>query len=110
MLGLEYLFAAHLDPVGLFGWMFVLESLGAMVGGSMASSIDRTLGLNGKGMYFLSGHAQADSHHAEDLYALINTHLLSAGDRTAFDRMHQESLAAYCAILDNARDGDRASS
>jgi hypothetical protein len=51
MIALEYFYAAQANPVGLFGWMFVLESLGGRVGGSMAQAIDRSLGLQGKGVY-----------------------------------------------------------
>jgi heme oxygenase len=107
MIGLEYLYAAHLNPVGLFGWMFVLESLGAQVGGKLAAAVDNTLQLNGKGMYFLNGHAEADAHHSEDLYRILSENLSAAEDCIAFERMYQESLESYCEILDSARIEDR---
>jgi pyrroloquinoline quinone (PQQ) biosynthesis protein C len=108
MIGLEYLYAAHENAVGLFGWMFVLESLGAKVGGGLAAAVDKTLKLNGKGMYFLNGHAEADAHHAEDLYRVITENLSSDEDRAVFERMYHESLESYCQILDSACIPDRA--
>ena len=71
MMGLEYLYAAHLNPVGLFGWIFVLDSLGAQVGGTLAAAVEKALQLNGRGLYFLKGHAEAEAHYAEDLYRII---------------------------------------
>lgn len=102
MIGLEYYYAAHANPVGLFGWMFVLESLGGKVGGSIASAIDELLGLNGKAMYFLRGHAEADAHHSEDLYNVISAHVSADADRQVFQTMVKESEDLYCAILDHA--------
>jgi len=107
MIGLEYFYAAHANPVGLFGWMFVLESLGSSVGGSMADALDKALRLEGKGLYFLRGHAEADAHHSEDLYRIISAGVLVEDDRLPFDRMYSESLDIYCRILDNAHQGLR---
>lgn len=102
MIGLEYYYAAHANPVGLFGWMFVLESLGGRVGEKMAQAIDRALGLNGKATYFLRGHGEADTRRSENLYAAIAANVKSAEDRKAFIHMAREAEDLYCAILDNA--------
>jgi heme oxygenase len=102
MIGLEYYYAAHANPVGLFGWMFVLESLGGKIGGIMARAVDQTLKLNGKGIYFLRGHGEADAHHSEDLFEMISEHVNSAEDRAAFLYMCREAEELYCGILDNA--------
>ena len=104
MIALEYLYATQWNAVGLFGWMFVLESLGGSVGGSLAACVDRTLSLDGKAMYFLKGHAQADAHHSEDLYRVIDGNVSTQDDRSAFLTMYEESLRLYCEILDNARE------
>jgi heme oxygenase len=103
MIGLEYFYAAHDNPVGLFGWMFVLESLGGKVGGRFASAIDSALDLNGKAMYFLKGHADADAHHSEDLVRVIDACVTAEADIRAFERMYGESISCYCQILDGAR-------
>jgi len=102
MIGLEYLYAAHLNPVGLFGWMFVLESLGGRAGGAIAEGIDKALRLNGKALYFLNGHADADAQHSLDLYRVVKSHVHSKADRRAFDTMARQSAELYCAMLDHA--------
>jgi len=99
MVGLEYLYASVDNPVGLFGWMFVLESMGGAVGGGIATAIDRTLALGGNALYFLKGHGVADAHHAEDLVNIIGTHLRNPADRASFERMYEESLDCYCEML-----------
>lgn len=102
MIGLEYYYAAHANPVGLFGWMFVLESLGGRVGGSIAKAIDQALKLDGKGIYFLRGHGDADAHHSDDLYRIISENITTQRDKDAFLFMVRESEALYCEILDHA--------
>jgi pyrroloquinoline quinone (PQQ) biosynthesis protein C len=102
MIALEYFCATHANPVGLFGWMFVLESLGGKVGGSIATAIDGALQLEGKATRFLRGHAEADAHHSEDLLAVIAAHVRPDDDERAFLRMAAQSLDLYTAILDAA--------
>lgn len=102
MIGLEYYYAVHANPIGLFGWMFVLESLGGRIGGVMAQTVDRVLQLDGKGTYFLRGHGEADEHHSEDLYAVISENVKSEEDRSAFLYMAREAEDLYCGILDHA--------
>jgi heme oxygenase len=102
MIGLEYYFAQHANPVGLLGWMFVLESLGGHIGGQIARGIDAALELQGKGTYFLAGHGEADAHHSEDLFRVINANVTEAADREAFACMAREGRELYCQILDHA--------
>ena len=53
MVAMEYFYACQDDPVGLFGWMYVLECLGGDAAGGLAKGLDNALELNGKGVYFL---------------------------------------------------------
>lgn len=99
MIAFEYLFATQLNPVGLFGWMLVLESLGGRVGGRAATGIDKALHLQGKGLSFLAGHGDADAHHSEDLYRVIHDNLRNTADCSAFETMFRETLQAYSDIL-----------
>lgn len=108
MIGLEYYWATQANPVGLFGWMFVLESLGGKVGGGIAAAIDDALQLQGRCTQFLRGHAEADAQHSEDLCRVIEASVRSEEDRSAFARMARESLDLYCSILDNATAARRA--
>jgi heme oxygenase len=102
MIALEYFVAAHGNAAGLFGWLFVLESLGGKVGGGIADTLDRALGLEGKAVYFLRGHGEADAHHSADLNKVISENLKDEDDIAAFSRMAEESSDLYRAILDNA--------
>jgi len=105
MIGLEYLYAAHLNPVGLFGWMFMLETLGGSIGGAIGARLNQVLHLEGRALMFLLGHADADTHHSEDLLAVIGQHVEADADTAAFRRMAAESAALYVELLDEAFDG-----
>ena len=102
MIGLEYYYAQMANPIGLLGWMFVLESLGGNIGGQIARGIDTALNLNGKGTYFLAGHGEADAHHSEDLFRVISNNVKDPADVEVFLRMAREGRELYCGILDHA--------
>lgn len=102
MIGFEYYYAAHANPIGLFGWMFVLESLGGKIGSGIARAIDQTLKLNGKGTYFLEGHGDADAQHSEDLVSVIDQSVTSPDDVETFLYTAAESESLYQDILDHA--------
>ena len=107
MLGVEYYYAAHANPIGLFGWLFVLESLGGEAGGKIASALDHALQLKGKGTYFLRGHGDADAQHSEDLCSVIQQNVSSPEDIDTFLFVAAESEALYAEILDHAYDAQR---
>jgi hypothetical protein len=102
MIALEYYYAAQANPVGLFGWMFVLESLGGKSASGIAGAIDQTLQLNGKGTYFLRGHGDADAQHSEDLCSVIDANVKSQEDVETFLLVAAEAEDLYCSILDHA--------
>jgi heme oxygenase len=104
MIALEYYYAAQANPVGLFGWMFVLESLGGKSASGIAQGIDHALKLNGKGTYFLRGHGDADAQHSEDLCSVIDVSVKAQEDVETFLFVAEESQALYCSILDNSFD------
>jgi len=91
-----------LNAVGLFGWMFALESLGAKVGGSIALMLNKTLSLEGKALQFLTGHAEADTTHAADLISVISAEAKASEDITVIERMAFLSTDLYVRILDAA--------
>ena len=55
----------HANPVGLFGWMYVLEAMGDDLGFLASDSISSSMGL--AGVKFLAGHGEADAEHTVDL-------------------------------------------
>jgi len=102
MLAYEYLYASHENPLGLFGWMFVLEGMGGSHAGGVAAAIDRALGLQGKGTYFLAGHGEADAVHSEELFDVVSDHITTCADIEAFETVADRSLELYIEILDGA--------
>ena len=79
MVGFEYYTAMHANPVGLFGWLYVLEAigddLGHICGDHMAKAFDVP-----DGVKFLKGHGDADEQHTKDLTEQI-TNNVSDADR-----------------------------
>ncbi len=66
MIGLEYYIAGHSNPVGLFGWLFVLEAMGDDLGYLASEAIKKGLDLP-DGVKFLAGHGEADKDHTKDI-------------------------------------------
>jgi Iron-containing redox enzyme len=99
MVGLEYYYAGHANPVGLFGWLYTLECLGGDLGGSISDLIDQGLGLNGKGVKFVRGHGEADEQHSEDLIHQIGTHVKSKNDLEEIVYVAELSTRLYVGIL-----------
>lgn len=80
MIALEYYVAGTWNPVGLFGWLYALESLGDAMGTILSKSLGQGLQLNGKAVYFLEGHGEADRHHTRDLEDHITQHVTKSQD------------------------------
>jgi pyrroloquinoline quinone (PQQ) biosynthesis protein C len=74
MVGYEYYVAAHANPIGLFGWLYVLEAMGDDLGELMSKQIRETLKLE-QGVKFLAGHGEADEEHTADLTVQIRDHV-----------------------------------
>jgi heme oxygenase len=84
MVGYVHFLAGHANPVGLFGWMYVLEAvgndLGTIVGKQLASGIGG--GGGGKGpVRFVAGHGVADKDHTAELAEQISAHVTTPSDR-----------------------------
>jgi len=79
MIGVEYYTAAHANPVGLFGWLYVLEAIGDDLGHVVGDRIAEGLEL-AQGVKFLKGHGEADAEHTRDLIEQISNNV-DAADR-----------------------------
>ena len=77
MVGFEYYTAMHANPVGLFGWLYVLEAigddLGHIFGDRMAEAFDAP-----DCVKFLKGHGDADEQHTRDLTQQITNNVRDA--------------------------------
>lgn len=71
MIGMEYYYAAHGNPIALLGWMYTLEALGDDVGHLISAKVQEGLKLGKQGIYFLSGHGEADHDHIKDITDVI---------------------------------------
>ena len=74
MIGYEYYVAGVANPVGLFGWLYVLEAMGDDLGGMAAKALGGALNLE-QGLKFLAGHGEADVEHTRDIIAQIEQHI-----------------------------------
>lgn len=74
MIGYEYYVAAHANPVGLFGWLFVLEAMGDDLGHLVARQVRDALDA-ADGIKFLAGHGEADEEHTRDIIEQIENNI-----------------------------------
>ena len=96
MIGYEYFVAGHANPVGLFGWLYTLESMGDELGGRIAQAASAKLGSAGaRGVKFLAGHGVADHDHTADLTQMIAAHVVAPSDRADVDHVADVVGALY---------------
>jgi pyrroloquinoline quinone (PQQ) biosynthesis protein C len=80
MIAFEYYTAGRANPVGLFGWLYVLESMGDDLGGRIAAGLQGRLGAGKRGVKFVAGHGVADHDHTADLTQVISEHIRAPQD------------------------------
>lgn len=74
MIGVEYYVAGHGNPVGIFGWLFVLESMGDDLGHAVSAQVAEGLKLPDS-VKFLAGHGDADADHTRDIIEQIEANI-----------------------------------
>ena len=102
MIALEYFYAKEDNPVGVLGWMFVLQSLGGHVGAGIVDSLDQCLGLRGKALRFLSEHGRSNRNDLPKMCRFLEDSSLDSDDCECFERSVSESVDLYCGMLDVA--------
>jgi len=75
MIGYTYYVAAYANPVGLYGWMYILEAVGHDFGGTAAHHLERGLALGKKALRFVAGHGVADQTHTRELEEKISQYI-----------------------------------
>jgi pyrroloquinoline quinone (PQQ) biosynthesis protein C len=80
MIAFEYYTAGRQNPIGLFGWLYVLESMGDDLGGPIASALQHVIGADAAGVKFLAGHGVADQEHTADLTRVISQYITDPED------------------------------
>lgn len=93
MIGYVHYVAAYTNPIGLFGWMYVLEAVGNDLGATAAKQLKAALGpkASDRGLRFVSRHGVSDADHTKDLSEQIEAHV--RGDDMA-DVCHVADVAA----------------
>lgn len=99
MIGFEYYTAGYANPVGLFGWLYVLEAMGDDLGGEVAGRIDAALSLEGKGLRFIAGHGVNDVEHTADLTEQIKQHVHTPEDLRAVNHVADVIAVLYVGMF-----------
>jgi len=82
MIGYIHYVAGYANPVGLFGWMYVLEAVGNDLGTLVAKRLKEVLGLSGRGLRFVARHGLSDTDHTKDLTQQIQNYVRRNEDLT----------------------------
>jgi pyrroloquinoline quinone (PQQ) biosynthesis protein C len=100
MIAFEYFIAGRANPVGLFGWLYVLEAMGDDLGKRVASALQHALGGTSRGIKFVAGHGVADHDHAADLTRVISQHITAPQDIADVNHVADVSADLYARIFD----------
>jgi heme oxygenase len=100
LIGYIHYVAAYANPVGLFGWMYVLEAVGNDLGTPIAQRLRDWL--DGKATRFVEGHGVADTDHTRDLTEQIETHITSERDRADVDQVADVVADLYLRLFREA--------
>lgn len=77
MIGYTYYVAGYANPIGLFGWMYILEAVGSDLGEEAATNLKQKLRLTDEAIRFVGGHGQADQVHTREIADQIEKHVKS---------------------------------
>jgi len=81
MIGYIHYIAGYANPVGLFGWMYVLEAVGNDLGALVAKALKDALKLSGSGgLRFVARHGVSDTEHARELTEQIQRYVTQDAD------------------------------
>jgi len=67
LIGYTHYLAGYGNPLAVFGWLYVLESMGDDFGRGLARCLDENLNLHGKALRFVAGHGVNDVAHTADI-------------------------------------------
>jgi heme oxygenase len=80
MIGYVHYLSTYANPVSLFGWLYVLESMGDDLGGTMAELINKNLNLDNKALRFVQGHGVNDIEHTCDIVNQLKENVTNPDD------------------------------
>jgi len=77
MIGYEYYLAGRANPVGLFGWLYMLEAMGEDLGPTISARLSKAFE-PATGVRFVRAHGVSDTVHTRELTEQITTHVKPA--------------------------------
>lgn len=69
------------NPIATFGWMYILEAVGADIGTAAGSKLGDAHGDADDPVKFVAGHGEADTDHTVEIEEQIRLHLKDGQDR-----------------------------
>jgi pyrroloquinoline quinone (PQQ) biosynthesis protein C len=100
MIAHMYYTAAHANPIGLFGWMYVLEAVGSDLGTAVARQLTMASAGSTAGEHrFVSRHGITDVDHTQELAEQIGTYVRSAEDQRDVLRVAETIVWLYARIF-----------
>ena len=90
------------NPVGFFGMVLVLEGTSKALALNAAAALAQHLGVDRKGLRYLSSHGQLDQEHVNFYESLMNR-LDDADDRAAVIHAARMFYGLYGAIFESLR-------
>jgi pyrroloquinoline quinone (PQQ) biosynthesis protein C len=102
MIGYTYYLAGYGNPIALYGWMYILEAVGADLGEDAAKGLKKRFS---KSLRFVAGHATADKKHTQELQRAIGRHVRDSGDKA--DVLHAAEVSAnlYVDMFEQVQNG-----
>jgi hypothetical protein len=98
MVASAYDFVRRVNPMGIFGMVFVLESTSALLASRVARALMQTLQLPESCFRYLLSHRAMDVEHVRFLQNLM-LRIDDAGDQVAVIRMAKAMYVLYANIL-----------
>ena len=102
MIGYEYYLAAFANPVAIFGWMYILEAVGADLGPDAYESLTK----QNVPAQFVGGHSVADVQHTQEIEDTIANYVVEESDQA--DVLHAAKVSAdlYVRMFEQAQSAE----
>jgi thiaminase len=99
MISHMYYTAEHANPIGLFGWMYILEVVGSDLGGAVAAQLERATAASANQHRFVARHGVTDVDHTEELTEQIVRYVQSPEDQMAVTRVAEVTTDLYARMF-----------
>lgn len=77
MIGYTYYLAGYANPIAIYGWMYILEAVGADLGPDALNGLQK----QGVSVRFVGGHSTADQKHTQEIEDAIKQYVVSNQDQ-----------------------------